>query len=93
MVELSPAIASPRGDIEAEEVPCSSKSFRGRRPAAGLEANDVITRIEGQDVETPSDVSKVINCRKPGDRIELTIDRDGDFQTVTATLVERPAES
>ncbi len=93
MVELSPAIASQR-DIEAEEGALLVQVVPGSpADAAGLEANDVITRIEGQDVETPSDVSKVINSRKPGDRIELTIDRDGDSQTVTATLVERPAES
>jgi S1-C subfamily serine protease len=34
----------------------------------------------------------VINSKKPGDRVELTINRGGDTRTVTATLIERPEE-
>ncbi|CAN5854730.1 trypsin-like peptidase domain-containing protein [soil metagenome] len=92
MVELSPAIASQRNiDLEegvllVEVVPASPAA------QAGLQENDVITEIEGEEAETPTDVSRVINSKKPGDRVEITINRAGDTQTVTATLIERPQE-
>jgi serine protease Do len=92
MVELSPGIASQRNiDLEegvllVEVVPGSPAA------AAGLEVNDVVTEIEGEEAETPTDVSRVINSKKPGDRVELTVNRGGDSRTVTATLIERPEE-
>ncbi|HEX2052554.1 MAG TPA: trypsin-like peptidase domain-containing protein [Actinomycetota bacterium] len=92
MQALTPAIASQRnmdldeGVLIVEVVPGSPAE------AAGLEPNDVITRIGDRATEVPSDVSSVINSRRPGDRVELTINRDGDTRTVTATLAERPQE-
>ncbi|HEX2149824.1 MAG TPA: trypsin-like peptidase domain-containing protein [Actinomycetota bacterium] len=92
MVELSPAIAAQR-NIDLDEGVLLVEVVPGSPAAqAGLEQNDVITGIEGDEVETPSDVSSVINSKKPGDRVELTINRGGDTRTVTATLIERPEE-
>ena len=92
MVELSPAIAAQR-NIDLDEGVLLVEVVPGSPAAqAGLEQNDVITGIEGDEVETPSDVSRVINSKKPGDRVELTINRGGDTRTVTATLIERPEE-
>lgn len=92
MVELSPGVASQRdidlerGVLIVEVVPGSPAA------AAGLEMNDVITEIEGAKAETPTDVSRVINSKKPGDRVEMTVNRGGESRTVTATLIERPEE-
>ncbi|HEV3408026.1 MAG TPA: trypsin-like peptidase domain-containing protein [Gaiellaceae bacterium] len=58
---------------------------------AGLEAGDVITRVDGRAVETTEDVHRAIESKKPGDELELTVDRDGATRTVTATLGSRPA--
>ena len=93
MVELSPGIASQR-NIDLEEGVLLVEVVPGSpADAAGLEANDVITEIEGDEAETPSDVSRVINSKKPGDKVELTVSRGGDSRTVTATLIERPQQS
>lgn len=93
MVQLSPGIAAQR-NLEAEEGVLIVEVVAGSpAAAAGLQANDVITRIGDDEAEMPTDVSRVINSRKPGDRIELTIVRGGETRTVTATLAERPRES
>jgi serine protease Do len=92
MVELSPAIASQR-DLSVDEGALILSVVAGSpAAAAGLQENDVITRIEDQQVETSSDVSGVINARQPGDRIELTIVRGNDTSQITATLAERPRQ-
>ncbi len=92
MVELSPAIASQR-NLDAEKGVLIVEVVPGSPAAeAGLQENDVITRIGDQEAEAPSDVTRVINSRQPGDRVELEIVRGGDSRTVTATLTERPEE-
>ncbi len=92
MVELSPAIASQR-DLPVDEGALIFQVVPGSpAAAAGLQENDVITRIQDQKVETASDVSKVINASQPGDRVELTIARGSDTTEVTATLAERPRQ-
>jgi S1-C subfamily serine protease len=39
------------------------------------------------------DLSATVKAQKPGDRIELTVLRNGKEITVTVTLGERPAQS
>lgn len=93
MVELSPAIASQRG-IDLEEGVLIVQVVAGSpADAAGMEENDVVIKIEDEDVETPSDITKVINAKKPGDTVEMEVNRAGAVQTIRATLVERPEQS
>lgn len=93
MVELSPAIASQRG-IDLEEGVLIVQVVAGSpADAAGMEENDVVVKIDDQDVETPSDITKVINAKSPGDTVEMDVNRAGDVQTIRATLVERPEQS
>jgi putative serine protease PepD len=47
---------------------------------------DVITAIDGHSVSTADQLITLIRQKKPGDQIQLTIDRDGSTQTVTVTL-------
>jgi S1-C subfamily serine protease len=50
---------------------------------------DVITRIDGREVRTFSDLAQTIAEHQAGDRIQLTIVRDGETRTVSVTLAER----
>jgi len=58
--------------------------------AAGLQPGDIITKLDGEAVRSPQDVSARIVVKSPGDTVTMVIKRDGAEQTVTATLVERP---
>jgi putative serine protease PepD len=57
---------------------------------AGLRVGDVITSAGGQSVESPDDLRAIVDANEPGDELELEVTRDGEEQTVTATLGERP---
>jgi S1-C subfamily serine protease len=54
---------------------------------------DIITKIDGRDVRTDDDLTGAIAGRKPGDKVELTIVREGEEKTVEVTLADRPASA
>ena len=54
--------------------------------SARLQAGDVIVEIDGEAVSTSDDVRAQVRSREPGDRIEITIERDGERQVLRATL-------
>jgi putative serine protease PepD len=57
---------------------------------ADLRAGDVITGIDGREVDEPDDVSRAIDSLKPGDRVRLELARDGSSRTVEVELADRP---
>ena len=59
--------------------------------AAGLQQGDIIVKVNGQDVTDPAALSTTVRGMKPGDQVQVTIDRNGQEQTVTVTLGDRPA--
>ena len=56
---------------------------------AGLQEGDVIVEIDGTDVSNSRDVGDTIGNHKPGDRINLTVERDGRRRTFDVTLRKR----
>ncbi len=56
---------------------------------AGLRPGDVITRIDGRDVEIVEDVIAALRRRAPGDRIAVEYLRDGQRRRTSVTLAGR----
>ena len=56
---------------------------------AGLEAGDVIVEIDGEEVTESSQVRDRILDKEPGEEVEIRILRDGEEQTLEATLQAR----
>ena len=52
---------------------------------------DVITAVDGTPVGSADDLGAAIAQREPGDRVELTVFRDGSSTSVEVTLGVRPA--
>ena len=57
---------------------------------AGIKVGDVIIKAEGKDVETMDELNEIKNAKKIGDKMTLTIWRDGKTQDITVTLQEQP---
>lgn len=53
---------------------------------AGIKKNDVITKVNGQAVEAGKSVSTLVGEFQPGDKVEMTILRDGQTKQVQLTL-------
>jgi len=55
---------------------------------AGLEAGDVILKIDGRNVEGNADLSRTIRSMKPGSKATLSVWRAGKTRDVTLTVAE-----
>ena len=56
---------------------------------AGLRVGDVIVRI-GDARRRPGDVTEAVLEREPGDRVAVTVQRDGEHRTIDVRLGEQP---
>jgi putative serine protease PepD len=77
--------AAPGGGAQVQQATAGGPAQR-----AGLEPGDVVTRVDGEDVQDPDDVATAIEDDAPGDEIDVTVRRGGDERTVTVKLGERP---
>jgi putative serine protease PepD len=67
-------------------VTVSAVSAGSGAASAGLKAGDVITAVNGTKVTAAEKLRAIIAGDKPGDKVTLTITRNGSSQTLTATL-------
>jgi serine protease DegQ len=58
--------------------------------AAGLRPGDVIVGLDDTPVDTVEDLFGELRQRRPGDRVTLTVVREGREQRLTATLADNP---
>ncbi|MEM7613053.1 MAG: Do family serine endopeptidase [Pseudomonadota bacterium] len=89
-------------DAEAAEA-IGVKNIRGAMVAAvnagsaaeqaGIEVNDIITAVNGEKVDSDTELRNAIGLLRGGDRVEITALRDGDVRTFVATLDELGATS
>jgi putative serine protease PepD len=59
--------------------------------SAGLQAGDEVTAVDGKTIDSGDALREAIDAKKPGDKITLTIKRNGNERTVQVTLGQRPA--
>ncbi len=57
---------------------------------AGLRQLDVITEIDGQALQDDSDMQSLLNQKKPGDTVTLTVIRGQQKMSVKVTLTDTP---
>ena len=60
--------------------------FNVRIPAGG----DIITEIDGHPISSDKEIRLVLEPRRPGDVVQITLYRNGARMTETVTLVEPP---
>ncbi len=67
----------------------------GKSPAqqAGIQVGDVIVAINGAVIVNSLDIASVTLSHQPGTQIKVTVVRNGNQQTMTVTLGERPVGS
>ncbi len=55
-------------------------------PTAGLKQGDVVTKVDDHLIEGADDLVATVRGDRPGQKVQLSITRDGKQKTVTATL-------
>jgi len=53
---------------------------------AGLKAGDVITKVNGEAIQEPGQLSSRVGLARPGEKVTLEVWRDKKYETVVATL-------
>lgn len=83
-MELTKQLADYFGITGGKGVLVTSVTDDGPAAKAGVRAGDVITAVDGEAVDSPGDISRVINRKKDGD-VTLTIVRNKAQQTIRVT--------
>ena len=83
-VALTTQLAEYFGIHDSRGVLVTSVSADGPAAKAGIKAGDVITAIDGEKIDSPGDVSRVINRKKEGE-VSLTVMRNKSEQTFRVT--------
>lgn len=59
---------------------------------AGIRRGDVITSVNGQQVQTPNELRNLVSSRNPGTQVKITLQREGKTVELNATLAELEME-
>ena len=64
----------------------------GPADKAGVEAGDIITKVEGRPVDKSGDLPRIIGGMKPGSKASLQVFRRGAYRDLGVTVAEFEAE-
>jgi 2-alkenal reductase len=88
---LSPRAAVALGLPPAAGIQISSVVSGSPAAQAGLRVGDVVTKLNDQQIDQEHALQSLLLKFRPGNRVRLTIVRDGATQTVEVTLATRPS--
>jgi S1-C subfamily serine protease len=84
--DVTPAIAAAYG-LDVEEGALVAGVLPGTGAAdAGLAEGDVVVALDGEPVNSMSQLSALVRARAPGDAVTLTVDRAGEERDVQVAL-------
>jgi len=88
--DLSKEVAESIGLGKASGSLIRSVSPGGAAAKAGIEAGDVITKIDGKQIEKSTDLRRVIAGIKPGAKVSVQVFRRGAYKDLSMTVGEMP---
>ena len=91
-ISLTPAIAAANGLARTDGVAVAQVVQGGPAERAGIQQGDVIYALNDIPVKSQRDLQHALtNTFKPGDTVQVRVNRGGQDVTVRVTLAERPA--
>jgi len=83
---LALGLEKPKGALIADVLP------NGPADKAGMKSGDVITKVNGVEIETAGVLKKSISLMRPGQKVSLTLLRSGKPVEVEATIGSYPQD-
>jgi Do/DeqQ family serine protease len=65
----------------------------GAAQKAGVKKGDVVLKIEGEEVNSSSRLQEKIGEYRPGDKVTLTVNRDGKIREIEAVLLSKEGDA
>lgn len=84
--ELDADRAKELGTKEIDGLYVNSTLEGGAAAAAGLKKGDIIKKLNGEDVSSSASLQEKVGTMRPGDKLTLTVLRDGSPKTFSLTL-------
>jgi putative serine protease PepD len=78
------------GDAQAGGAQVGDVVAGGPAAKAGIRAGDRIVQIARQPVRESDDIAAVVNDHRPGEKIDVVVERGGQRRTLTVTLGSQP---
>jgi len=86
--ELTKEAAEAFGLKQANGALVNGVEKDGPSAKAGVEAGDIILKVDGRDVRSSNDLPRIITAIRPGTKITLTVWRKGAQKDVAVTVAE-----
>jgi putative serine protease PepD len=83
----TPSSVNPSTPSGAE---IGSVTTGGPADDAGLQAGDIVTDIQGERIDDATDLSSYINTKAPGDKITMSVRRNGQTEKIDVLLGNQP---
>jgi len=87
--EINRQLAKERGLNITEGIYVGKVVEGGSAEAAGIKEGDVIIEMDGKKIKGSPDLLEVIGRKRPGDKAEVKLSRDGKIKTLTVKLKNR----
>jgi len=87
--ELDSKIAKEVGAKVGRGIYVESVTDNGAAKTAGIQKGDVIVKMEGQPIDSDAQMREIVGRRRPGDVLNVTINRDGSEREVKLELRNR----
>lgn len=91
-IEVSDALDSQLGLRRGEGLLVIEVITNSPAARAGLRKNDVLVELEGQRLVHPEQFRKLLQMKKEGEKVDLTLFRRGKRQVISATLEMPPGD-
>jgi putative serine protease PepD len=91
-VENGAAVTEVRSDTPAQKA--GLRAATGNTTVDGQEVpsgGDVIVELDGVEITTSAELQSAVDARRPGDKVTITVLREGERRTIDVTLGTRPS--
>ncbi|WP_080053778.1 Do family serine endopeptidase [Spirosoma aerolatum] len=88
-IELNSTVAKEKNVKVGRGIYVDQVVDNGAAEAAGLKKGDVITKMEGQPLDSDAQMREIIGRRRPGDVLTVTVNRDGTERDFKVELRNR----
>jgi S1-C subfamily serine protease len=82
---VSTSEAAPRDGALVQDI-----TPGGPAAGSGLRQGDLIVELDGKPIRSPSDLGQAVLAQRPGDTVEVVVQRDGNRETIRVKLGDRP---